>query len=136
MKPDYRKAGQNLRQAVLDNSHMAAEELRKKLSDEGVDVKRFLVGVDAAFRKGLQQGMKARAVSAKGRSAVYKGSLFGQLADKARGELLALYEAASLGQYGAATSARCRNKNAEALTDSELRSWLEDIERLSQEAND
>jgi len=38
-----------------------------------------------------------------------------------------------MGQYGAATRARSRNKNAEQMTDEELRSWLEDIERLNRE---
>jgi hypothetical protein len=136
MKPDYRKAGKNLRQAVLDNSHMSAAELQKKLGDEGVDVKRFLAGADEAFRKGLQRGMKAKAAHAKARSAVLKGSLFGDLGGKVRVELLAFVQAASVGQYGAATRARCRNKNAEAMTDDELRSWLEDIERLSEEPED
>jgi hypothetical protein len=136
MKPDYRKAGQNLREAVLDNSHMTAAELQKKLSDEGVDVKKFLAGTEEAFRKGLQRGMKAKAAQAKARSAVLKGSLFGDLAAKARVDLLALCQAASGGQYGAAIRARCRNKNAEAMTDEELRSWLEDIERLGKESAD
>lgn len=136
MKPDYHKAGKNLREAVLDNSHLSAAELQKKLSEEGVDVKRFLAGADEAFRKGLQRGMKAKAAQAKARSAVLKGSLFGDLGGKVRAELLALCQAASLGQYGAPIRARCRNKNAEAMTDEELRSWLEDIERLSEETED
>lgn len=133
MKPDYRKAGKNLREAVLDNSHMSSAELQKKLSDEGVDVKKFLSGADEAFRKGLQRGMKAKAAHAKARSAVLKGSVFGDLGGKLRADLLALCQAASAGQYGTAIRARCRNKNAEALTDEELRSWLEDIERLNEE---
>jgi len=133
MKPDYRKAAKNLREAVVDNSHLSAEELRKKLSDEGVDVNRFLARADEAFRKGLQQGVKAQATQAKAQAAVLKGSIFGQLAGKVRSELLALHHAAQMGQYGAATRARCRNKNAEEMTDDELRSWLEDIERLNRE---
>lgn len=133
MKPDYRKAGKNLREAVLDNSHMSAVELEKKLSDEGVDVKRFLAGANEAFRKGLQRGMKAKAAHAKARSAVLKGSVFGNLDGKLRPDLLALCQAAMGGQFGSAIRARCRNKNADALTDDELRSWLEDIERLSEE---
>jgi hypothetical protein len=133
MKPDYRKAAKNLRDAVVDNSHLSAEEIRKELTDEGVDVNRFLVKVDESFGKNLQDKMKQEAAQAKARAAVLKGSLFGQLVGKARTELLALYEAASMGQYGAATRARCRNKNADEMTDDELRSWLEDIERLNQE---
>lgn len=133
MKPDYRKAAKNLRKAVVDNSHLSADEIRKELTDEGVDVNRFLAKVDEGFRKSLQDKMKQEAAQAKARAAVLKGSLFGQLIGKARAELLALHQAASMGQYGAATRARCRNKNADEMTDDELRSWLEDIERLNQE---
>ena len=133
MKPDYRKGAKNLREAVVDNSHLSAAELRKKLSDEGVDVNRFLARADEAFRKGLQEGVKEQAMQAKARAAVLRGSMFGQLTGKVRSELLALHQAAQMGQYGAATRARCRNKNADDMTDDELRSWLEDIERLNQE---
>jgi hypothetical protein len=131
MKPAYRKAGKNLRESVLDNSHLSAAELRQRLSDEGVDVDKFLSKADEAFRKGLQQGMKAQVSQAKAGAEARKGSLFGQLAGKARAELLALHQAAQSGQYGTATMARCRNKNADAMTDAELLSWLEDIERLN-----
>jgi hypothetical protein len=130
MKPDYRKAGKNLEEAVLDNSHMSAAELEKSLSDKGVDVKRFLAGANDAFRKGLQRGIKAKAAQAKAQAVVLKGSLFGDLGGKVRVELLALTQAALGGQFGSAIRARCRHKNAEAMTDEELRSWLEDIERL------
>jgi len=136
MKPDYRKAGKNLEEAVLDNSHMSTADLQKEISHKGVDVKQFLAGVDEAFRRGLQRGMKVKAAHAKARSAVLKGSVFGDLAGKMRADLLALCQAASAGQYGTAIRARCRNKNAEALTDEELRSWLEDIERLGEEIID
>jgi hypothetical protein len=133
MKPDYRKAAKNLRDAVVDNSHLTTADVRKKLSEEGVDVTRFLTRADEAFRRGLQESVKAEAAQAKARAAVLKGSMFGQLAGKVRSELMALHQAAQMGQYGAATRARCRNKNAEDMTDDELRSWLEDIERLNQE---
>jgi hypothetical protein len=133
MKPDYRKAGKYLEEAALDNSHMSAAELERTLSDKGVDVKRFLAGADEAFRKGVQRGVKAKAAHAKARAAVLKGAVFGDLGGKLRADLLALCQAASAGQYGTAIRARCRNKNAEALTDEELRSWLEDIERLNEE---
>lgn len=66
MKPDYRKAGKNLRESVLDNSHLSAAELTQRLSEEGVDVNKFLTKVDEAFRKGLQQQVKAQATQARG----------------------------------------------------------------------
>ena len=131
MSTDYRKAAKNLRDAVSDNSHMSAADLRKKLSEEGVNVDAFLSRADAAFRKGLQEGIRQQSAQAKARAAVLRGTLFGSLVGKSREALIALYEAATAGNYGSEAMARCRNKNAEALTDDELRSWLEDIERLN-----
>jgi len=131
MSADYRKAAKNLRDAVMDNSHLSAPELRQKLTEEGVDVDQFLNRVDVAFRQGVQEGVRLKSAQAKARAAVLKGTLFGSLVGKSREALIALYEAATAGNYGAEAMARCRNKRAEALTDDELRSWLEDIERLN-----
>lgn len=133
MKPDYQKAAENLREAIVDNSHLSGAELRKKLANEGVDVDRFLTRTNEAFRKGLQEKVRQQVAQAKLSASVRKGTVFGDLADKGRAALLALHEAATAGKYGAETLARCRNKNAEEMTDEELRSWLEDIERLNQE---
>ena len=133
MKPDYQKAAKKLREAVVDNSHLSVDEIRKKLTDEGVDVRGFLARADGAFRKGLQESIRQKVSRAKAQASVMRGSIFGQIVGKARPDLVALFQAASLGQYGAATRARCRNKNAESMTDEELRSWLEDIERMNRE---
>lgn len=130
MSIDHRKAAKNLREAVLDDSNLSASDLRKRLTDEGVDVDRFLKRADEAFRRGLQEGVRQQAAQERARRAVLKGSMFGQLAGKSRDALLALYEAATAGNYGAETMARCRNKDTQAMSDEELRSWLEDIERL------
>ena len=110
---------------------LSAADIRKHLADEGVDVDRFLKRADEAFRKGLQEAVKQEAAQERARRAVLKGSLFGQLAGKGRETLLALYEAATAGQYGVEAMARCRNKNAQGMSEEELRSWLEDIERLN-----
>lgn len=131
MSTDYRKAAKNLRDAVSDSSHLSAAELRKKLTEEGVNVDAFLSRADAAFRTGLQEGIRQQSAQAKARAAVLRGTLFGSLVGKSREALIALYEAATAGNYGSEAMARCRNKRAEALTDDELRSWLEDIERLN-----
>ena len=131
MNTDYSKAAQKLRDAVSDNSHMSAADLRKKLTEEGVNVDQFLAMADVAFRHGLQEGVRQQSAQAKARAAVLKGTLFGSLVGKSREALIALYESATAGNYGSEAMARCRNKNAEALTDDELRSWLEDIERLN-----
>ena len=110
---------------------MSVAELRKKLTEEGVNVDQFLARTDVAFRHGLQEGVRRQSAQAKARAAVLKGTLFGSLVGKSREALIALYESATAGNYGSEAMARCRNKNAEALTEDELRSWLEDIERLN-----
>ncbi|MGO8927142.1 MAG: hypothetical protein ACLQU3_09665 [Limisphaerales bacterium] len=130
MNTGHKKGVRNLREAVLDNSKLSAAEIRQRLTDDGVDVDQFLKGVDEAFRRGLQEGVRQKAAQAKAQATVLKGSLLGDLAGKSREALLELCHAATGGQYGAEVMARCRNKNAEGMTDDELRSWMEDIERL------
>ncbi|MBI3408706.1 MAG: hypothetical protein HY040_10155 [Planctomycetes bacterium] len=116
---------------MLEDSNLSAAELRKKLSDEGVDVNKFLKRFDDAFRRGLQARLKREAQQAKARAVAARGSLFGNLVGKSFDEMLALFRAATAGQYGGEAMARCRNKSAEAMTEDELRSWLEDIEKLN-----
>ena len=130
MTTKYQKAAQNLEKVLLEDSNLSAPELRKKLADEGVNVDQFLKRFDAAFRKGVQSKAKREASEAKSRAAAVRGSRFGHLVDKTRQELLLLIQAAKAGQFGAELLARCRNKDASAMTDDELRSWLEDIEKL------
>lgn len=131
MNTNYRKAAKSLREAVLDNSGLSATDLRTRLSDEGVNVDLFLKRADEAFRKGVQEGVRQQAAEARARQAARRGSLFGDLTSMGREALLALHQAAAAGRYGQPLAARCRNKNPEAMTDAELRSWLEDIEHLS-----
>lgn len=131
MSTDYQKAAQSLEKALLEDSNLSAAELRKKLSDEGVDVNKFLKRFDEAFRKGLQARVKRGAQEAKARTVAARGSLFGSLVGKSFDEMLALFRAATAGQYGGEAMARCRNKSPEAMTEGELRSWLEDIEKLN-----
>ena len=130
MSNNHVKAAKNLRDAVLDNSKLSAADLRKRLADEGVDVELFLKGADQAFRKGLQEGVRHQVAEEKARRAVRRGSLFGDLEGMGRQALLSLQQAVAAGQFGTPLAARCRNKNPEAMSDAELRSWLEDIEGL------
>ena len=113
MNTGHKKGVRNLREAVLDNSKLSAAEIRQRLTDDGVDVDQFLKGVDEAFRRGLQEGVRQKAAQAKAQATVLKGSLLVDLAGKSREALLELCHAATGGQYGAEVMARCRNKNAE-----------------------
>jgi hypothetical protein len=133
MSNNHVKAAKNLRDAVLDNSRLSAADLRKRLADEGVDVEHFLKGADQAFRRGLQEGVRQQVAEEKACRAVRRGTLFGDLEGMGRQALLALHQAVAAGQFGTPLRARCRNKNPEAMSDAELRSWLEDIEGLREE---
>jgi len=130
MSTNYQKAAQNLEKALLEDSNLTEPQLRQKLSEEGVDVDRFLKRFDATFRKGIQAKAKHEAVEAKTRASAARGSLFGRIVET-RENLLALVREATAGRFGAEVMARCRNKDTNAMSDNELRSWLEDIEKLN-----
>jgi hypothetical protein len=131
MSTDHKKAALNLEAVLLNESDVSPDQLRKQLSDEGVDVTKFLSRLDTSYRKGLQADAKKKASLAKARAQASRGSLFGDLLGKPRAELIAFVQAALKGQYGAEAMARCRNKTPEQMSDDEIRSWLEDIEHLN-----
>lgn len=131
MSTNYRKAIENMEESLLQDDNLPASEIRKKLQEEGVDVQKFLTKFDDVFRKGVQQRAKEEAIVAKAKSDSNRGTIFGDLILKGREELLAFWEAAMEGKYGIHVKARCRNKNATSMTDEEIRSWLQDIEKLN-----
>ena len=130
MSTNYQKAAQNLERALLEDTNLTEAELRQKLSGEGVDVDGFLKRFDATFRKSIQARAKQEAVEAKARAFAARGSLFGRIVET-RENLLALVQEAIAGRFGAEVMARCRNKDPNEMSDNELRSWLEDIEKLN-----
>lgn len=130
MSTNYQKAARNLERVLLEDSNLTEAELRQKLSGEGVEVDGFLKRFDAVFRKGVQARAKQEAMEAKTRAMAARGSLFGRIVET-RENLLMLVQEAITGRFGAEVTARCRNKDTKAMSDNELRSWLEDIEKLS-----
>lgn len=131
MDTNDNQTARKLEDALLDDGDLSFAELRKTLESEGVDVGKFLSKADSAYAAGCRAQFKAQANAAKLRAELAQGSMFGVLEFKSRSELLDLFLAAVKGKFGGEAMARCRNKTADMMSESELRSWLEDIEKIS-----
>lgn len=122
---------------LTSTEHQTKEEALNELAAQGVDVPAFQAGIESIVRKGYQQQVRlaAEEASRDSTSAVLK--LFGDLKQKTRGELLAIFEQVRAGLFGSgrqqAALARCRNLQGDAPSEAELRSWLEDISTADSE---
>ena len=132
MSKDYRKAVCNLEALLSDDRRLSADDLRKELSEEGVDVDAFLARFGTVVRKGYQQKLRMIAEQEKAEAGSGVKPLFGNLANKTREELERIFNSIRQGVFGeqlkAAALARCRNQVGAMVSETELRSWLEDIE--------
>jgi hypothetical protein len=135
MSKDYKKAIRNLESLLADDSHLSVEDLRKELTDDGVNVNAFLTRFEGAVRKGLQYQMKKAAENDQAKLSLKQ--IFGDLGEKSKAELEKLFEDVRQGLFGEhlkqAANARCRNKTDKDTSETELRSWLEDISAASDE---
>ena len=135
MSKDYKKAVRNLEALLVDDSHLSVEGLRKELADDGVNVNAFLARFEGVVRKGVQHQMKKGAEQEQTKLSMKQ--IFGDLREKSKAELEKIFEAVSKGLFGEhlkqAAFARCRNKTDKDASETELRSWLEDISAASEE---
>jgi hypothetical protein len=131
MKKDYQKAARALDALLTDDAEMSVEELTQDLESQGVNVNAYLAKFKVAVRKGYQQRIRSAAEKANKTAEAVKGSLFGDLLQKNKDELLAIREQIIRGDFGATLQktcvARCRNAQGTEVSEEELRSWLEDI---------
>ena len=131
MNNDHQKATQALDALLADDGHMSVDELRSELESLGVDVDAFLSDFTKAVRKSYQQRVRSAAEKANVNAESAKETLFGDLHQKTKEELLAIREQVMNGVFGAllqtTSTARCRNLQGAEVSESELRSWLEDI---------
>ena len=131
MNDDSKKALRSLEAIVSDDNEMSVEELRADLAQQGVDVEKFLGRFGAVVRDGYQKRMRRLAEQGQERARVVSLSPFGDLANKTRAELERIVAQIHEGVFGSglqqANFARARNQQGEQLSDTELRSWLEDI---------
>jgi hypothetical protein len=131
MSADYNKAARSLEKFLADDSHMTADDLRKELAEEGVSVDAFLARFGTVIRKGYQCQLKKAAELEQAEAKNRAKNIFGDLAVKSWDELQQIFESVRAGVFGqglrAAALARCRNQVGDKVSESELRSWLEDI---------
>lgn len=133
MKNDSIQTIQRLETSLLDFSDESKTQLRTELEADGVDVTKFLSRLNGVVRKGYQHQMHLKSQTARDQANSTVGSIFGDLSAVGGEQLRALIERVLVGSYGsvAQTAARCRNYQGAELSDDDLRSWLQDVEKLA-----
>jgi hypothetical protein len=118
----------NLDRLLFEDSGEKPEEVRRRLEVEGVNVKGLIARVKAAASDAYREALREEATQEQDRLKQKKGSIFGNLAGLGREKLVELIQAVQAGEYGKEVMARCRNQQPEELSETDLRSFLEDIE--------
>lgn len=112
------------------------EEALDELTAQGVDVAAFKTRVAGVVRKGYQHQVKLAAQAARADASTKTNRRFGDLMGKGLAELVAVFERIRSGEYGVgcqqAALARCRNLQDAPTSETELRSWLEDISTMDE----
>lgn len=126
-----------LEQFLAATEHQVKEEALAELASQGVDVAAFKARVSEVVRKGYQQQVKLASQVARADSSKKANRRFGDLLGKPLEELAAIFEKIRAGDFGAgfqqAALARCRNLQDSAPSETELRSWLEDISAMDEQ---
>ena len=117
----------NLDKLLFEDTESVVE-LRKRLESEGVDVATLVARVREASAEAYRAALRDEAQADKEQRQDKRGRLFGDLTSLGRDKLLDLLDKASRGELGQPAMARCRNQKAENMSESDLRSLLEDIE--------
>lgn len=134
MKDEAIQTIKRLEDSLIDTSGESPAELRNELEAGGVDVNRFLARLKGVIRKGYQHQMRLQTQVTAERANSAIGSIFGDLSALAGAQLRDLIGQVLNGGFGAVaqSAARCRNYQGAELSDDEIRSWLQDIEKLAQ----
>lgn len=126
-----------LEQFLAATEHQTKEEALAELASQGVDVAAFKTRVAALVRKGYQHQVKLAAQTARVEASKKSTRRFGDLVGKPLAELAAIFERIHAGEFGAecqqAALARCRNLQDKSPSETELRSWLEDISAMDEQ---
>ena len=136
MSKHHNMAFQALEALLLDDSDLSEAELRADLEAQGVDVDGFLTRFSTSVRTNIQQQAKLAARSARAAASEKTNRRFGNLFNKSLEELLAVFKKIQAGDFGSgsqqAALARCRNLQNSPPSETELRSWLEDISEMDE----
>lgn len=133
MSDEHVKLLKNLDRLLFDDAGETPEDVRGRLESEGVDVNALIARVTSAAGAAYREALIDQAKEEETRRRQSRGSVFGNLAQLSREKLLELVRAAEAGQYGGAIMARCRNQKVQDLSETDLRTFLEDLESTLQE---
>lgn len=137
MSKDTQKSIQALEAVLLDDSDLSTAELRADLEAQGVDVDAFLARFSTTVRASVQRQAKLAAQTARLDASQKKNRRFGGLLGKPMAELLAIFERIRAGDFGVglqqAAVGRCRHLQGGSPSETELRSWLEDISTMDEQ---
>jgi hypothetical protein len=128
MSEENAKLVKNLDRLLFQDSSEAPEEVRQRLEAKGVDVNGLIARVKAAAGDAYREALRDEAAQEERRLKDKRGSIFGDLAGLGREKLIELIRAVQVGEYGEQVMARCRNQQPEKLSETDLRTFLEDIE--------
>ena len=135
MTPDEQNM-ERLECFIESTEHQTKEEALAELASNGEDVEAFKALIEDTVRKGYQKQIKSLANKARSEAASKTKRRFGDLIQKSHAELVCLFDRIKGGEFGnglgEAALARCRNLQGKDPTETELRSWLEDISTLDE----
>lgn len=124
-----------LEQFLANTENQTKEEAMAELAARGVNSAVFKAHVAEVVRKSYQQHVKLAAQKARQQATQRGAGKFGDLLGKSLAELKALFERVRAGEFGGgcqeAALARCRNLQSDSPSETELRSWLDDISTLN-----
>jgi|GEM_PF-1713297 hypothetical protein len=137
MSKDNQKSVIALEALLLDDSDLSTADLRADLEAQGVDVDAFLNRFSTTVKTSIQRQAKQAAQVARVEASQKKSQRFGDLLDTPMSEMVAIFERIRAGEFGAgfqqAAMARCRNLKDSHPSETELRSWLEDISTMEEQ---
>jgi hypothetical protein len=132
MSDEDAKLVKNLDRLLFEDIGEEPEEVRRRLEAKGVDVKGLIARVKAVAGDAYREALRDEAAQEQRRFKQKKGSIFGDLAGLGREKLIELIRAVQAGEYGKEVMARCRNQQPEKLSETDLRTFLEDIESTAE----
>jgi hypothetical protein len=128
MSNEDAKLVKNLDRLLFEDSGEEPEEVRRRLEAKGVNVKELIARVKAAAGDAYREALRDEAAQEQRRLKHKRGSIFGDLAGLGKEKLIELIRALQAGEYGNEVMARCRNQQPEKLSETDLRTFLEDVE--------
>lgn len=123
-----------LERFLANTENQTKADALAELASRGVNSTAFKARVAEVVRKGYQQQVRLAAQVARQDASKKTTRRFGDLVGKPLAELTMIFERIRAGEFGAgcqqAAVARCRNLQSDNPSETELRSWLEDISLL------